>query len=258
MAIQFMLYQLSINTASDVGLVRQNNEDYFKVMTDEQFFVLADGMGGHRAGEIASRKAVEELCRLFSEERLMFRESLDIAEQLLAGIIKSVNSYIYQLGKGDREHKGMGTTLCVLFFHPEGLILGHVGDSRIYRMRRGKLDQLTKDHSLMRELIDLGQLNEGEAEVFLYKNIITRAVGTDMQVVPSVRHTSVEVGDYYLMCSDGLTDMVPLDEIEEVLKNHSEDKAVKLLVETAKKNGGYDNITLVLVKVQEAYESNLL
>lgn len=257
MAFQVMLYQVSALCVSDVGLIRQNNEDSWKLLTDDQFFVLADGMGGHQAGEVASREAVEQLCHLFQEHIDLFRQEIDQAKQALKSIIQEVNASIYRLGKENCNLRGMGTTLCCLFFHPNGLIYGHVGDSRIYRYRQDRLEQLTQDHSLLRELIDLGQLSEQQAEDFLYKNIITKAIGTESYVEPTVAHTSLETGDILLMCTDGLSDLVSFEEIQKIVGQNSEEQAAQLLVNKAKENGGHDNITVVLVKVLNKYESHL-
>lgn len=258
MAFQLMLYQFLVSCISDIGLIRQNNEDSWKMLKDEQFFVLADGMGGHQAGEVASKETVEQLCFLF-QQRLNDSSYKDItqAESLIKELIQEVNSMIYRLGRENPHLRGMGTTLCCLFFHPAGLIYGHVGDSRIYRFSHGKLEQLTQDHSLLRELIELGQLSEQQAEDFLYKNIITKAIGTEPNVGPVIAHTAIEVGDVFLMCTDGLSDLVSFEEIQEVLWQYSVEEAANLLVKKAKQKGGYDNITVILVKVQNKYESNL-
>lgn len=257
MAFQVMLYQLSAYCISDIGLVRQNNEDFSKMLKEEQFFVLADGMGGHQAGEIASKETVERLCQSFKEQFNYSHKELSLAKILLKKMIQEVNTTVYRLGQERVEFKGMGTTICCIFFHSEGLIYAHVGDSRIYRLRQGHLKQLTQDHSLMRELIDLGQLSEQQANEFLYKNIITRAIGTELFVEPSIAHTSIEVGDVILMCTDGLTDLVNFEEIQEILNQNSEKEAAQALVRKAKQRGGYDNITVVLVKVKEKNESHL-
>lgn len=256
MAFQVMLYQLSVYCISDTGFVRQNNEDSWKYLKDEQFFVLADGMGGHQAGEIASKEAVEEMCALF-QLRLNANKNLSETIQLITSLIQKVNSSIFRMGYENTALRGMGTTLCGVFFHPEGLIYAHVGDSRIYRFRHDHLEQLTQDHSLLRELIDLGQLSEEQAEDFLYKNIITKAIGTEPHVEPSVFHTSVEVDDIILMCTDGLSDLVSFESIQEIIRQNSEQNIAHLLVEKAKQNGGYDNITVIVLKVREKHESNL-
>lgn len=257
MAFQVMLYQILVYCISDIGLIRRNNEDSLKLLTNEQFFVLADGMGGHQAGEVASRKAVDELCYLFQWYFDSFYKELPLVQQLLKEIIQEVNILVYRMGKENSHLRGMGTTLCCLFFHPEGLIYGHVGDSRIYRFRQGRLEQLTQDHSLVQELIDLGQLSEKQAEDFLYKNIITKAIGTESSVEPSVSYTPLEKEDMILMCTDGLSDLVNLEEMQKIISQNSEEEIPSLLVKRAKERGGYDNITVVLVKVKNKYEPHL-
>ena len=252
-----MFYQLSVQSVSDIGLVRQNNEDYFRILQEEKFFVLADGMGGHQAGEIASKETVDHLCDLFQRHSNLSHLDLHQAKQLLKEMIQEVNTFVFRLGRENPQLKGMGTTLCCLFLHPDGLIFAHVGDSRIYRSRQGKLEQLTQDHSLLRELIDLGQLSEQQAEGFSYKNIITKAIGTEPFVEPTVVSTSLEEGDILMMCSDGLSDLVSFEGMQEVIAKYPEEEATRLLVEKAKKNGGYDNITLILVKVQVKYAPSL-
>ena len=252
MAVQSMLYQISVNCVSDIGLVRQNNEDALKIIKDEQFFVLADGMGGHQAGEVASNEAVNQLCSLFQSHLERFHLDLETASHCLKDIIQAVNAKIYQLGKKTPAYRGMGTTLCCLYFHIDGLICGHVGDSRIYRFRKGVLEQITQDHSLLRELIDLGQLSEQQAGDFLYKNIITKAIGTEPNVEPTIKCITVELDDVFLMCSDGLSDLVPINEMQTIVAEHSNEEAIQILVNTAKKNGGFDNISLILLRLETA------
>jgi protein phosphatase len=249
MPVRLMSYYTSAYSASDIGLVRQNNEDASKLLKQEQFFVLADGMGGHQAGEIASKLTVKQLCHLFQQRSDEFNQDISTAKKVLREIIQEVNEAIFRLSKESPHLRGMGTTLCCLFFHPEGLIYGHVGDSRIYLLRCHQLKQLTQDHSLLRELIELGQLSQQQAGDFLYKNIITKAIGTELSVEPAVAQLPVEVDDLFLMCTDGLTDLVSVDEIETIIDQNSATAAVDLLVKKAKQNGGYDNITVILVKV---------
>jgi PPM family protein phosphatase len=257
MAFQGMLYQVFVSCVSDIGLVRQNNEDSYKLLTDVHFFVLADGMGGHLAGEVASKEAVDGMCALFYERYHSSRTDLAQAERLFKEIIQEVNGAIYRMGRENAELRGMGTTLCCILIHPEGLIYGHVGDSRIYRLRKRKLEQLTQDHSLLRELIDLGQITEQQAEDFLYKNIITKAIGTEPCVEPDITHAALESGDMFLMCTDGLTDLVSFEEIQETMNENAEEEIASLLVEKSKQKGGYDNITVILIKVREKYETHL-
>jgi len=254
MAHPLIHYKIAIYGTSDIGLVRQNNEDFWAQVPEEQFCALADGMGGHQAGEIAAKEAVSRLCQLFHEQVASSSKTMEETKRILYVLIQEVNSFIFRMGREREMWHGMGTTLCCLCFHPEGLIYGHVGDSRIYRFRRSQLMQLTHDHSLLREMLDLGQLNSQQASEFAYKNIITRAIGTEPYVEPSVQNASVEVEDLFMMCSDGLTDLLSHDEMEQILSCTPEVEMHKQLVKRAKLRGGYDNITVVLVKVQDKYE----
>ena len=174
---------------------------------------------------------------------------------MLSGTIQSVNDSIFRMSHENADLKGMGTTLCCLFLHPKGLIYGHVGDSRIYRLRKGKLEQLTHDHSLVRELIDLGKLSEEQAEEFQYKNIITKAIGTEPRVEPTVQSDSIQKGDILMMCSDGLTDLLSDEEIQHIISLQPIDKVADILVKTAVVKGGYDNVTAVIVKILDKYAS---
>jgi len=251
-----MSYRLSVCGLSDIGLVRENNEDVWAELPGRQLFVLADGMGGHKAGEVAAAQAVASFCERmeqhFSEEPL----DLQRARKAVEEAIVHINYVIHKMGMEDYELRGMGTTFCCLYFHKEGVIYGHVGDSRIYRVREGELEQLTKDHSLVRELVDMGQLDEEQAKEFVYKNIITQAVGTEPLVEPAVLTQSVKEGDLYMMCSDGLTDHVSDKEIENLLKSEvSVMKKAENLVHAAKEKGGHDNITVVLLNCY--HEENL-
>ena len=252
-----MSYKVFAFGLSDIGLVRENNEDVWARLPQHRFFALADGMGGHQAGEVAAHETVARLCYILSK-RLNNRDEnidLDIAREFIVDAIYEVNASVYQLSQQEEDLRGMGTTLCFLHFHPKGLIYGNIGDSRIYRLRNQKLVQLTKDHSLLRELIDKGQMDEAHTENYAYKNIITKAIGTEMRVDPSVRTCETLDHDIYLMCSDGLSDAVPPQQIESILnKKQSPKESVYELIETAKRQGSQDNITVVIAKVQELHE----
>lgn len=252
MVEQTMPFKLQALGLSDIGLVRQNNEDVWAIEPSNKLYILADGMGGHQAGEVAARETVSNLCERFTEHLGTQPELLTIEEtqDIVAASIEEVNAHVYKMGRKDRDLRGMGTTLCCLHFHPKGLIYAHVGDSRIYRLRNKKLSQLTKDHSLLRELMDSGQIDELQAGEFVYKNIITKAVGTEPFVQPTVRHSEIKHHDILLMCTDGLSDLLSRDELEGLLnKRASLSNLAQSLVETAKERGGHDNITVVLVKV---------
>lgn len=254
MVPQLMCYKIFANGITDVGLVRQNNEDAWLQLAEEPFFSLADGMGGHQAGEIASKEAVKNLCAIF-KKKFNSEKSLLQTKNIIAESIKEVNKIIFEMGSSKEELAGMGTTLCCVFLHPTGLVYGHVGDSRIYRFRHHKLKQLTQDHSLLRELIELGQLNEREAQCFQHKNIITKAIGTEDYVEPSVKTDSLMSEDIILMCSDGLTDMLSHDEIERIMIHSQVPDLSENLVEAAKQKGGHDNITVVVIKIREKNEA---
>lgn len=250
--VQTKLYKITAVGISDLGLVRQNNEDSWGELSKYNFYVIADGMGGHQAGEVAAKETVSRLCKEMSKVLDDVDEdySLDEVRHLVMDTIEVVNRQVFQMGRKDPDLRGMGTTLCCLLFHPKGVIYAHVGDSRIYRYRNHKLQQLTKDHSLVRELVELGQLNERQAGDFLYRNIITKAIGTESHVVPSARVSDLKNGDVYLMCTDGLSDPVSVQEIEELINNTTNlPELATALVNTAKEKGGFDNITLVLARV---------
>jgi serine/threonine protein phosphatase PrpC len=246
-------YKIVVYGLSDIGLARDNNEDVWAELPDEKIYVLADGMGGHQAGEVAASEAVFSFCEIIRKLMKKRKEGFTLEEmkQAIRGGVELVNQIIYEMGIGDEALFGMGTTLCCLHFHPDGLIYAHVGDSRIYRYREGRLKQMTKDHSLLREMVEMGCLTEDEAKEFLFKNIITKAVGTEPFVSPAVEHGDVLPGDIYLMCTDGLTDLLTTKNIEKVVKNSKGlRECAESLVQAAKDLGGYDNITVVLVKVE--------
>lgn len=238
---------------SDVGLVRQNNEDVWAELPDLGFYILADGMGGHQAGEIASREAVEVLSKLLQKGFRGKSRDLDSAIDHIRQAIVDVNSHVYELSRESRELKGMGTTLCLLYVHSDGVVLAHVGDSRIYRFRLGKLELLTKDHSLLRELVDLGQIHESQMRDFHYKNIITRAIGTEPTVQPAIDKTERNPQDTYILCSDGLSDLLSIEEMEKAITDASSlSDAATSLVSLSKMKGGHDNVTLLLVELLSA------
>lgn len=254
-----MRYKVVSCGCTDPGRTRSNNEDVWFEEPELQIFAVADGMGGHRAGEVAAKEAIQSLFSFIKKNTVqnpLSKISVIDAKNLIERAIAHANGEIFRLGKSEEQYRGMGTTLCCIFFHPLGVITAHVGDSRIYRLNNKKLQQITHDHSLLRELLDLGQINERQAPEFLYRNIITRAVGTGAFVDPSFNIIEPIKGDLYLMCTDGLTDLVTLEEMETILNEASNIRnAVKLLVKTANDRGGFDNITVVLMLIQEEYEA---
>lgn len=253
MVIRLMPYKISAFGRSDIGLVRQNNEDVWGQVPELHFYALADGMGGHQAGEIAARLAVSSLSQAIKKRLSTSKEkpSFDKVIELLRRAIIQINAHIHKISVSDKELAGMGTTLCCGLFFEKKLIFAHVGDSRLYRFRNQKLEQLTKDHSLLRELIEQGRLNQQQANDFLYKNIITKAIGTEPKVEPAVEAVELEPEDLYLMCTDGLSDLLSLEEMQELLcRSRNLQATGELLIEAANAKGGKDNITVVLARVE--------
>src|SRR5881275_3559668 len=230
---------------TDVGRQRQGNEDSF--LEQEPLFAVADGMGGARAGEVASKVAVEKL-----------GSSGDFdgsPEQHLAEVTKEANREIYRMAQDDSALAGMGTTLTAALVTGREVAIGHVGDSRLYRFRDGELERLTQDHSLVEELVRQGKLTPEEAENHPQRSIITRALGPEPDVEVETYTHAGRAGDVYMICSDGLTGMVPEPEIAEILADSgSLDQAARRLIEEANANGGKDNITAVLFRLGESDE----
>lgn len=238
---------------TDVGLVREKNEDAFAICEEDSFYVLADGMGGHRAGDVAAKAAVHGICAILKDaiEHSKKQETPESFAQQLKKGFEEVNRITYRMGQQDPYLKGMGTTLLCLHLTGTFAVLAHIGDSRIYRFRKGKLKTMTKDHSLLAELIDMGQIKPEEIENFMYKNILTRAVGTEPTVEPTVAIEPLELNDTYLLCSDGLTDHLDDAEIEAIFQESPDLETVAVkCVNIAKSRGGHDNITLLLVRAE--------
>ena len=244
-------FKLESYGISDIGLVRQNNEDVWCILPELSFFALADGMGGHNAGEIAAREAISQLCKILTEKMKTY-DTGPSAERIASDLgqsIREANAWVYKMSGTDEELRGMGTTLCCFLLADRQLIHAHIGDSRIYHYN-GRLSQLTLDHSLRSELIASGRLDEQTAPMFAFKNVITRAVGTSAQVEPEIGIHPVNADDIFFLCSDGLTDHVSSREMQAIIQqSESIQEAADTLVNTAKIKGGNDNISIVIVKV---------
>src|SRR3954449_852197 len=222
---------------TDVGRQRTANEDSLAVRPP--LFAVADGMGGAKAGEVASAVAVEAVEGA--------PESREPAEAQLAGIVRAANRRIYDLAVADESRRGMGTTLTLAKVHDGEVSLAHVGDSRAYRMREGELSQLTRDHSLVAELERSGQITPEAAEHHPQRSIITRALGPEPDVEVDTYTLAGREGDVFLICSDGLTSMISDDEMTSILRAApSLDEASDALVRAANQSGGKDNITVIL------------
>jgi protein phosphatase len=226
--------------ASDTGRKRRRNEDAF--VNDPPLFAVADGMGGAQAGEVASRLAATAL-----------RENQvgAPAEQRVVSLIQEANRRVYERSSEDAAVSGMGTTMTVALVEDGRVLIGHVGDSRAYLVRDGRLDQLTEDHSLVAELLRSGKLSPEEAEAHPQRSVITRAIGTDPDVDVDTFTIEPKAGDVFLLCSDGLTDMIADETILELVERHRDDldTAAKALIRAANKAGGVDNITVVAFEI---------
>ncbi len=251
MDFEFTSYGLS-----DLGLARRRNEDAWAQLKALNLYILADGMGGHKGGDVAASQAIHHVCceaRATLEEKLNTAQNAEEVKDLLVGFIEKANSHVYEMGQSDSSLKGMGTTLLTLLFWRGHYICAHVGDSRLYRFRKEGLDQISSDHSLLRELKDSGILLH-KKEIRRARCILTRAVGTMPSVSTSCEIGALEEGDVFLLCSDGLSDVLEREEIEHLLKQSKtlEDAGAKL-IHRAKKAGGKDNITALIIYTEKAY-----
>lgn len=248
---------LDMIAVTDTGLVRDCNEDAVFVHPDHGLVLLADGMGGCNAGEVASNMAVVLLARKLSQidfASMAPEESL----RLISEQIEETNQIIYQTSIDQLKYSGMGTTLVAGCFADNRLYVAHLGDSRAYRLRNGQLTRLTHDHSPIQTLIDTGLLTEEVARRSYGKHLVSRALGIVHQVEPECHVHEVEVGDLYLLCSDGLVDMVDDAEITRILMTPNQRlfESAEKLVHRANGNGGLDNISLILVQVNDPFPAN--
>jgi PPM family protein phosphatase len=248
---------LDMASASDRGKVREQNEDCLVADPELGYAVLADGMGGYNAGEVASRIAVETV---ESEMRkLQERYALDdlgssFVEKLLSDQVVAANVAIYRAAQDDRAYYGMGTTLVMALWHGTNIVVAHVGDSRLYRLRGDLLEQVTRDHSLLQEQIDLGLIDPEQARYSPHRNLVTRALGVDTEVDVEVHTYAAEPDDLYLLCSDGLSDMLDERDLATTLRGGAEDLSgtVLSLVQQANDGGGRDNISVILAQLRES------
>jgi serine/threonine protein phosphatase PrpC len=248
--------RLEFATATDAGVVRPHNEDSIMVSPQFGLAVLADGMGGYNAGEVAASIATAGLRReieaaLTENPDLLLAQEPDLRYQWLQARINQVNFEIFEAARTQQDCAGMGTTLVMALFHNNRVLIGHVGDSRLYRLRQKHLDQITRDHSLLQAEIDAGIISPEQARHAAYKNLVTRALGVAPSVYADVQELDTEAGDYYLLCSDGLTDMALDAAIQDILQKPQPSLTAKAhqLIALANRGGGRDNISVILIKV---------
>jgi serine/threonine protein phosphatase PrpC len=241
-------YFFETSARSAVGLVRQGNED--SGLVSPQLIAVADGMGGHAAGEVASRIAVEVLQSL-TPALVSAEIDEDSAEDLLMHSLHSIDVEISLVTDEDIEKRGMGTTLTALLIRDKYISLLHVGDSRCYRLRGNTLEQLSNDHTVIQELLDQGAISEAEAIEHPQRSMLTQALRGDGDVTPVLQMYEIKKGDRYLLCSDGLSGVLTEKEIKIGLKKSDKDEAVKFLVDATYVNGAPDNVTLLIADISD-------
>lgn len=248
--------ELTVAARSDVGMIRSGNEDSFYAHASKEsgLFVVADGMGGHAAGEVASEMAVQIVSR---ELQSLVELHSDEARTRVAESIRFANRAIYDRTIAESDKQGMGTTASLLLMSGSRYLIGQVGDSRIYVLRDGALKQITKDHSYVQEQVDAGFLTAEQARYHPYSNVITRCVGAGEEVEPDTYTGEVKAGDVYLVASDGLTGMVDDRRIQQLLLSRAKaGRVVDALIAEANYRGGLDNITAIVVQVHAVNASN--
>ncbi len=251
--------RVRLSGETNIGLKRQHNEDNYLLPDGEKMAIVADGMGGHASGEVASKLAVETVAEHFvataEDGEITWPYKLDHGDRYemnrLINSIKLANLKIFDRAQKDEQCHGMGTTIVAAMFLDDRVLIGHVGDSRAYRLREGQLVQLTEDHSLLNDYIKMKKLSSDEAGKFPHKNVIVRALGMKESVQVDLIADPHKLGDVYLFCSDGLSGMVDDAGLQFVLAEEQDlDTACERLIHAANRNGGVDNITCVLARVE--------
>jgi len=255
-------HSLQSASLTDPGRVRDHNEDCIEARPEIGLYVLADGMGGYNAGEVASGMATSLIADGLAEEwqpgqvdKMDREEAKALSEKLLREQVARANTAIFSTSQNNPECAGMGTTLVVCHFYDNFLSVAHIGDSRLYRLRGETMEQVTRDHSLLQEQLDSGLITPEEAKLSQNKNLVTRALGIDPGVETELHVYDTEPEDIYLLCSDGLSDMVEDEEIRLTLLTLKTNPSltVQQLVQAANDNGGRDNISAMLIRVAEPY-----
>lgn len=256
-----MGYTLKIAGKTDVGKKRKNNEDFFVFESNLGLMIVADGMGGHNSGEVASKLAtsicMEQLKKSLQTGHVPVffhvpaNPNHDPRSLLLGDCVKFSNMAVYEAAQGNIENKNMGTTLVAALWLDDKFAVAHVGDSRLYRYRNGELTQCTMDHSFVQDQINRGLITQEDAEKSDMQNLLTRSIGIEADVEVDVNEIDIKEGDFVLLCSDGLTKMLSHSEIGEAFKSEADpDKIVEQLIEQANSKGGRDNVTAVVAKVE--------
>ncbi|MCE5322791.1 Stp1/IreP family PP2C-type Ser/Thr phosphatase [bacterium] len=243
-----------LGAKTDLGRVRENNEDKFEFFQPDDpdvlaikgsFYAVADGMGGHNAGQIASELALKTVIKAY------YADSSPVIEESLRASLQQANALIFDAGRAIVERSGMGTTMTALVIRGEEAFIAQVGDSRLYRLRDGKIEQLTEDHSWVNEQVKRGGLSPEEAEMSPFRNVITRSLGNAPNVDVDIYTEELKVGDKFLLCSDGLSGDVKADEMADAMKKSCPSQAAQDLIELALERGGRDNTTVLILEIVE-------
>lgn len=251
-------FELEIASATDVGMLRAFNEDCIAADSELGLLVLADGMGGHKAGDVASSIAtglvMDYLGPTLTEMALSPVRSAELSPEAIAikSAIEKANLAIYKTGQLDIKYTGMGTTIVLILFHQGLATIAHVGDSRLYRLRQRRLELLTQDHSLLQHQVKRGFISTDDARVSHNRNLISRALGVEAEIKIAISEHDVQPNDIYLLCSDGLNDMVDTADIDLAVTELQANLplATRQLVQMANDNGGHDNVSVVLARVK--------
>jgi len=236
---------MKVVALSDVGRVRDNNEDAFVVLEKERFFIICDGMGGHQAGEIAARIAVEKI-----SERIKARESDTFEfEPFAQETLEHVNQEIMAYSKTHSDCRQMGTTVVMVYIDKQDLYVANVGDSRCYLFNKSRLTQISKDHSLVAELVKIGSISEAEAEIHPDRNIITSALGIDEQFEIYMDKVLLDDIKMVLLCTDGLTNMLAPKHLVQIIEEHAFETLAETMISAANEMGGQDNITVICIEI---------
>lgn len=239
---------MKVFTKTDIGMTRTMNQDSYSVSNEENYklYILADGMGGYKGGEIASKVAVTAVEKYIKEKFLIITKDKETILNMINDAIEFANTAIFDESRHDIELHDMGTTIEVCLIYKNKLYIGHVGDSRIYRIRKNIIRKLTTDHSYVEKLVKDGEITREQAFHHPKKNLLIKALGTRGKVEPEIVYKALAKDDILVICSDGLTNMVREDRILEIIKEN-EDKAVDRLITEANEAGGLDNITVILI-----------
>lgn len=237
---------------TDVGVKREKNEDAISIPSENEgikLFILADGMGGAKAGEKASQLAIQTIRNYIRLNFIKIERTKEEIEEIIRKAMVEANRKVFELAAEFQEYKGMGTTVVVVLIYRGRLYIGHIGDSRVYRLRQSVLRQLTRDHSYVQELLRQGTISIEEAKNHPQKNVLVKALGCDRDIMPDVFTKGFVKGDIILMCSDGLTNMIEDKDIYEIIMKNTSDlkMACKMLIDTANKNGGVDNVSAIII-----------